>query len=298
LKTAFEWGDMKFAPDVLTFCGREVRDMGDHVLVSQTAYIDSTMVKPISRGREKGPAELSPEELVEFRSQWMATTSRPDVAAGTSLAKSGSPTIASLKELYELVSWSRGTKEMGVTLWPLELDLAKTIVVSFTDSSFANAPGGKTQGGLLVTLASRAALMGSSIGSLIDWKSGRVKRVVRSTLAGEACAADAGVDHGHFVARCLSKLLGHGDAVSEDSVFEHYHAMDCRSLYDAVHKDSGDLAEKRTLLDVKAIRRGLPPRNLRWVPTEWQWADGLTKDENLREKFATWLMRPEIRLHE
>ena len=304
LKTAFKWGAMHFAPEVLTFCGREVRDLGDRVLITQVAYAEGTQRGNITRERAKGDPVLTASETTEHRScggalGWLGNISRPDIMAGTSLAKCGQPTLDQLKKLYELVDYTQLTKDAGIVLRPLPLDPAQLIVVSYADASFANAPNLKSQGGLLVCLTTRDALTGSAVASVLDWKSGRLRRVVRSTLAAEACSADAGVDHGMFIGLCLTELVGKGDAISSDSVFEHYHATDCRSLYDCVHKNSSDLEEKRTLLDVKAIRHAIIPRNLLWVPTDQMHADGLTKDQiELRARFREWLQDPRVQLYE
>ena len=134
---------------------------------------------------------------------------------------------------------------------------------------------------------------------MLDWRSGRVKRVVRSTLAAEACSADAGVDHGFFVNCCLGEILGAHRAVDQKPPFEHYHATDCKSLFDAVVKNTSSLEEKRTLLDIRAIREAIASWCIRWVPTDQQWADGLTKDTpDLRRRFTEWLQDPQVRLHE
>ena len=150
-----------------------------------------------------------------------------------------------------------------------------------------------------MTISSKQCLNGRAKASLIDWKSGRVKRVVRSTLAAEACMADSGIDAGRFIALCLGELFGLGLATDGQLSLEHYHATDCRSLYDAVLQNSASMEEKRTLLTVKAIRGALSFRHMRWVPTDMMFADGLTKEKpELREQFALWLQDPYVQLHE
>ena len=204
---------------------------------------------------------LTAPETIEHRScggapGWLGEISRPDIMAGTSLATCGQPALEQPKKLNELVDYTQATKDAGIVLRPLPLDPAQLIVVSYADASFANAPNLKSQGGLAVCLATRDALAGSAPASVLDWKFGRLRRVVRSTLAAEACSADAGVDHGAFICLCLTELVGKGDAISSDSVFEHYHATDCRSFYDCVHKNFGDLerGEAHT-----SRREGHPP---------------------------------------
>ena len=68
---------------------------------------------------------------------------------------------------------------------------------------------------------------------------------------------------------------------------------DCKSLYDSVHRAGGPRApsEKRLLVDLAALRqmaqqevmewspenRAAFGRSLKWIPTDHQLADGLTK---------------------
>ena len=304
LNATFSWGSMTFAPEVLTFCGRQIIDMPDKVIVCQPVYIEGTEARQVSSHRKKGSQSLTSEENTEFDScggvlSWVAGISRPEVAAGTSLAKSGDRKLQDLEKFYELVKYVRQDPRGGVCIRPLPLDPADTIMVSYADSSFANAPGGKSQAGILVTLCQRQALTGEGLASVLDWQSGRIRRVVRSTLAAEACAADVGIDHAQFFNAILTEIIGKGTAIKCDCAFEQYHVTDCKSLYDAVQKNASDMTEKRTLLDVKGIRQGIMPRRFRWVPTDKQWADGLTKDQKaLREQFARWLNDPTVQLAE
>ena len=175
-----------------------------------------------------------------------------------------------------LVAWAKSFPDYGLAIFDIDLDPGQLVIVSYADASWGSAPGGKSQGGYLVTATLRACLAGKAPASVLDWRSGRVKRVVRSTLAAEACMADAGIDAGRFIALCLVELLGRSPATSDLLQIDHGHATDCRSLYDAVLQNSASMEEKRTLLTVKATRGALYFRNLRWVPTDAMHADGRT----------------------
>ena len=80
--------------------------------------------------------------------------------------------------------------------------------------------------------------------------------------------------------------------------FNVFPITDCRSLYDALQRLSASLAEKRVILDLVAIREtcggGMESSSsVRWVPSDMQWADALTKrDKNLRDKFARFCEDP------
>jgi hypothetical protein len=71
---------------------------------------------------------------------------------------------------------------------------------------------------------------------MIDWKSTRTPRVVRSTMAGEAYAADDAIDRGVYVNQCLCEVLFGANAspLSNPQYLRHLHATDCKSLFDAI----------------------------------------------------------------
>ena len=134
----------------------------------------------------------------------------------------------------------------------------------------------------------------------MDFRSCRTKRVVRSTLAGEAQAADGSIDHGYYVAAFMSEALSSDPATSGRTPhIPVYSVTDCRSLWDCVQKEAPTCEEKRTMIDVMSIRQTIPKDGMKWVPTEYQMSDGLTKiDDHLRDKFAAWLRCPVVVLHD
>ena len=72
--------------------------------------------------------------------------------------------------------------------------------MAYGDSGWANAPELKSQTGCLIVLTTKYCLEGKVTASYADHQSQRTQRVVRSTLSGEAIAADNAVDRGIYVA--------------------------------------------------------------------------------------------------
>jgi hypothetical protein len=140
-----------------------------------------------------------------------------------------------------------------------------------------------------------------SPGLLLDWKSSRSSRVCRSTLAAEASAADASVDRASFLNYQLSELLLNRPAfhISSKELLRQIQVTDCRSLYDVLVSENPRTEEKRTIVSIRSAQQFLTRENVFWVPTNLQWADGLTKVCcKLMESFACWLRKPWIQLHE
>ena len=157
---------------------------------------------------------------------------------------------------------------------------------------------------MLILIASYLALVGPVSASVCEWRSHRLRRVTRSTLAAEAAAMDAAVDHAVYMSHFMSCIHVAGHVVSglAPPVFKVVPVTDCRSLYDALQRLSASLQEKRVLLDLVAIRETCGgslggSSAVRWVPGEFQLADGLTKrDRTLRANLAKFCLDPRFSL--
>ena len=76
-------------------------------------------------------------------------------------------------------------------------------------------------------------------------------------------------------------------------MFQVVPVTDARSLWDAIHRLSTTFQEKRVEIDVAGLRETC--RALKWVPTEQQKADALTKrSASLRDAFRKWAMDPVV----
>lgn len=308
IKDKFEfgkWNEASVADGVtVIFTGKELTFRPDGSLqVTQSEFIKGTAAKKIPRSRMIADLSLLPDERTEFRScagcgQWVAGSCRPDIAAAVSLSQKSGATIEDLKTLYGIIDYLKKTPDVGLVFRPVDFD--NMILICYGDASWANAENLKTQVGQVVVLTTRAALVQETPCSPMDHRSCRTKRVVRSTLAAEACAADGTADSGHYYAAFLEEILFGRRAtrgLMPQTPIDV--ATDCRSLYDAIQKHTGNLEEKRTLIDIASIRESMVNGGIRWVPTEHQWADGLTKDDvKLREKFTAWLRNPVVTLRD
>ena len=136
------------------------------------------------------------------------------------------------------------------------LDLKDALLVLHGDGAWANAPKARSQAGLLVALTESSALHGECPASCLEWKSHRLRRALKSSLAVEAAGIDTAVDHGVYFGFFLGELVDtdfiatRGDA----SPIPFVAVTDAKSLYDAVRRLSNSFAEKRVQIDVAAIR--------------------------------------------
>ena len=252
---------------------------------------------------------------------WLAAQTRPDLQVGVSMSqrKQRAPTLADVRDTNKVVRIAQRGKDFGPSSPRLDESWDDLVLLVFHDAAWANVPatvpspdvdegeahgnvGVYSQLGHLVVLTSRKVLRGEGApGLLCTWKSHACPRVCRSTFAAETMSALEGFEDALAFRSLLAGALNPGD-VGEGRARELLPVValtDCKSVYDAVHRVGGPRAptEKRLVVDLAGLRQmihseqarwgGEPDleRALRWVPTDYQLADALTK---LRANVADW----------
>ena len=169
----------------------------------------------------------------------------------------------------------------------------QSLLIGYSDASWANARKSGSQIGTLVGLTSMTALSRPAPMAVLDWRSARSPRICRSTLAAEASAGDEISDRSGYANMFISELLFLQPAHRVGCRLNWVQATDAKSLFDAIIAENPNLSDKRTLVSIRAIQETTSPEQIHWIPTRFQFADGLTKvDEKLRISFTTWLQSP------
>ena len=240
---------------------------------------------------------------------WLASQSRPDLQAGVSLSqrKQKQPSFGDVKETNKVVKMAQNGKGEPISFTKVGSSLGDLMILVYHDAAWANATaddgdpeyvfsgqGIYSQLGHLVLVCDRSAMKGDVVTpAVIAWKSHGCPRVCRSTFAAETMASLEGWEDAIAFRAMLAGSLA-GEPLCEDSVREVMPIVsitDCKSLFDSVHRVGGpkapsekrlmiDLAALRQLISAEAVRWGCKfedPRMMRWVPTDFQLADILTK---------------------
>ena len=138
--------------------------------------------------------------------QWLVGQTRPDLAASTSLSQGPSPTIQTLLDINGILREAKRTPEFCLTLRPI--DFRNACFLAFGDASWANSQETLSQAGFMIFLGCFSAFTpAGSVVSLQDWRSHRIRRVCRSTLAAECMAMDASVDSALFLRALYAEVL-------------------------------------------------------------------------------------------
>ncbi|CAK9010797.1 unnamed protein product [Durusdinium trenchii] len=301
----FRWGDLKaFEPgNPITFKGKELlietTDEGRYKMsIKMEKFIEGLDSGKIPKGRSTQDPKLTASEHQEFRSvsgclQWTATQCRPEVSPLVSLANQGAETsYVHLKSLYDGISYLKKTSSQGLCIQdiPFRKD---TLILAFSDASWCNASRSGSQIGLLAGLTTPSVKMQPTKYTVIDCRSCRAPRVCRSTLAAEACAADEASDRASYLNRMASELHFNEPAHRVGARMAMAQAIDAKSLYDALLADAPNISDRRSLVSVRSVQEVMRPDQVHWIPTNYEFADGLTKvDEKLMYMFRAWLESP------
>nr|XP_006813919.1 PREDICTED: uncharacterized protein LOC102802092 [Saccoglossus kowalevskii] len=223
----------KVDPAVFYWVDERVNLIGVFVIVDDFMWAgDSKFEESIARARVlETESPLTENEKDLLRSKvgqilWIACQSRPDV-------------------LFDACMSVRKLKSDSVPVKFQHLGDGELSLVVFSDASLGNLPDGSSQGGYLIFLMGETGKF-----SPICWNSKKIRRVVRSTLAGETLAMADGIDSAMFISTLYVELTG---SDSRYTKLPLVCVTDCKSLYEAV-KSTKLVSEKRLHIEVSGIR--------------------------------------------
>ena len=264
IRKLFEFGDWHV--EKLDYCGKQVWKLPDgSIKLNQANFCKNIQVTPVPKYRSMTlDAELTAAEMSDLRSavgscQWLVGQTRPDLAAATSLGQGPKPTVATLTAINGVLR--EATKTIDFSLHFKPIDFRRACLLEYSDASWANAPGNLSQAGYLVYLADNDVFtMEGGPVSLMEWKSHRIRRVCRSTLAAETMAMDAGSDAAMQLRHMFAEaLFPDFTAATGGRLPQEFLPLkcvtDCRSLYDLLTKGSipSVTQERRLAIDIAAL---------------------------------------------
>jgi hypothetical protein len=228
----------------------------------------------------------TPQQAREFRGimgalGWLSTMGRPDIAFSVSKLQGHvtSPLLTHLLEANQVIREARKHQDVRLLFQPLDLDSICFAAVG--DASFGTMNNGKSQSGVVVLIGDRDFDQGR-VGKVnfICWRSGRQKRVARSTFGAELLACGDAVDLADFCRGLWAELIGRDPVESLSEGPDLHWLTDSKDLFDNLSKDTvPHCAERRLALDLVVMRELLHrgSNRLHWIDTGHMLADGLTK---------------------
>ena len=271
IKNIFHIGTENESP--FTYVGIHlVQDESYSITIDQQAYSESLNAIPLVREQVNDPHRvLNKKEESQLRGaigqlNWLANITRPEISYQVSKISSEIPkaTISTLKEVNKIIKFIKTTPSH--ILFP-SLHVQSIRVRVYADASFNNDVNGSSQGGHIVLLSDK-----NKLSCPISWRSNKVRRVARSTLAAETLAMADGSETALFILK-LGSESGHISVPQEIISL-----TDNRSLYEAVNTTS-QISDRRLRVEISMLRQMQEKNEIKicWTRTQNQLADSLTK---------------------
>ena len=195
LRQRFTFGKFKFLQDEeegVGFNGRRMKQDASFSFYYDLQKFIEERLSPVSIVGRVGEEPATPQEVSEARAvlgslNWLGREGRPDLVGEVSILSSRVPDlrVRDLKEINKTVERAKATASLCITIKGIPEEEIGFGVVS--DASYGNVRDGGSQGGHCVVSFNVGIHRGETVDcNVLYWKSGRIHRVVRSTLAAES----------------------------------------------------------------------------------------------------------------
>ena len=302
----------------VNFNGRRLRQVGDTIFVDMKAFVEERL-ETVELGKERQKCKrekLTDDEVSLVRKacgslNWAGREGRPDAAAAASMFSCTmlEMTVEDVAELNRVILRIKETSEMSLQIQAIDEARLRWGVV--TDASYANARGGKTQGGHLLLAFDQDMLSGKLAKcNLLHWKSGKLPRTVNSTLAAETQSLARGIGDLLWMIVMYAEVvdpsfdlrnwrrhvnkLGYTAFTKnedEDEMAGAVAVVDAKSLFDVLANETNGGSDRRTALDVQMLREELAELHgkIRWIDHMHMPADCLTKKRGRVDQLVSML---------
>ena len=255
LKERFMFGAE--AEDDFFYTGLHVRQKGRCIMVDQERYVEELDIPYASRVDDLDEL-LDDEGQSEFRTLvgrigWIANSTRPDTAFDHMVLsmRLGKASYRDMKHVVRIMKKVKceGTAMKFVDLGPVE----EWAVQGYGDAGYKSLPDRISSCGGRVIVVSNSK---RGLACVLDWRSKKIKRVVSSSTAAEALAANDTLDAMVYVKAVLQELLG-AKAINVPLIL----FTDSKNLWDAVQSTS--LVENHRLrTDIAKLQESLKNNEL------------------------------------
>ena len=189
-------------------------------------------------------------------------------------------------ETNKLLKFAKDNGDVCLRYPPLG-EIAELRIACMFDAAHAVRVDRGSQGGYLVLLTHKDAFCGKEYEyHVLDWRSFRLPRVARSSLSAEAQSAGQATDAVDFIVRFWYLILNPDEPLRSVLARTQFNLeptfiTDAKALYDSYHRTgmNSSSTDKRTSLEIRVTKEQVLSMggNLRWISSERQFGDGLTK---------------------
>ena len=305
LRQRFTFGKFKFLQDEeegVGFNGRRMKQDASFSFYYDLQKFIEERLSPVNIVGKVGEEPATPQEVSEARAvlgslNWLGREGRPDLVGEVSILSSRVPDlrVRDLKEINKTVERAKATASLCVTIKGIpEKEIGFGVV---SDASYGNVRDGGSQGGHCVVSFNVGIHRGETVDcNVLYWKSGRIHRVVSSTLAAESMSLSRALGdlmwcvtlfneltHVGFELKDWERSLQHRRLCvipGKQENPQHLAVVDAKSLCDHLSKETcGHTSDRRTAIEMQIIRQTLAElgASIRWIDHNRMLVDALTK---------------------
>ena len=293
LKEAFNFRSWEPDTQTIEYCGIKLERKDFTWEIHQADYWKK--VKPVTIHKGRSPEdEMNEHDKSQLRAllgsiQWPAAQTSPHVQCSASLISGQQKTnkLRAIIEANQLLKFAKNNMDLCLRYEPLEVESLDDVRLCIMfDAAHGVREDHTSQGGYFAFLTTDKIFQTESTYHIVDWRSFKLPRVARSSLSAEAQACGQSADIAEYICRFWACLLRPPallrDRMDEPSTLAPILITDAKALYDSYHKESlagASSVDKRTSLEIRVAKEQVASLNgsLRWVSSERQYADGLTK---------------------
>ena len=281
---AFEVGMRKC--DAFKYVGLNVQRKANGIVMHQDEYVNELQeIDVMALQCETNEHKTTQEELKLLREisgqvLWVSSQTRHDLSFDSlelSVARNNA-TIGTLKRCAKVM---RKAKEKSSQI--LFRPIGESCVLHvYADASFCNLPDGvsSTQGFIIL-------LVGNKDRCIIAWGSSKIKRKVACTLEAETLALKEALNNALYLGSLITEFMFNDFQQNKVPIIGF---IDNKPTEQSI-RSTKQVKEKRLRIDTGKIQRMLSEgevKDVKWVPTNEQIADGLTKRDVLSIRAYEW----------
>lgn len=290
----FKWSPWEFQS--FSHCGVKIKEEQDFSYsLDHQSFCEN--IEQITFANRSDHEPVTAEEMTQLRGvlgalQWRSHQTGPHIAArlGQLQSQVSHANVATLKAANRLVRDNFQNRHLTTRINQLNVNDPKDVVfIGWSDAALANRIDLSSTGGYVVAACHPSILDGKRAAlSCISWRSGKLPRKARSSLAAETQALSETDQELVFVRMQWAELCAYELDLKEPhtaiSKVSGTVVIDAKALYDVLQKkdlnSSGvGLRDKFSALEALCLMESLEKHqtNVRWVHSHAQVADALTK---------------------
>ena len=153
---------------------------------------------------------MCPELGILGALQWPAVQGIPSLAATSSIlaAEINTGSGQLLTDLNKALRFGKSAAEVKLQMTKVTDSIDNLCFLAFSDAAFGVRADGSSQGGYFILMTDKAALEGELVKyNVLSWRSSKLTRVCRSSLAAEAQSLAAAMDEMMLIRTIISLML-------------------------------------------------------------------------------------------